>query len=141
MLHGFCKTLYIGVVTSELVLHSTGSKFWRSTKIIRAISEQDYHRLELACGGSSQPGTSGRKPSPLIHVVSDIDSEDATSFRPLLRRKKLPLPQEDSQSDSDSYTLPAAFKHRAVSFPPEISKALEEIKESVANYHQDVLSK
>ena len=52
-----------------------------------------------------------------------------------------PLPQEDSQSDSDSYTLPAAFKHREVSFPPEISKALEEIKESVANYQQDVLSK
>ena len=40
MLQGFGKTLCIGIVTSELVLHSTGSKFWRSTKIIRALSSR-----------------------------------------------------------------------------------------------------
>ena len=88
------------MVKIRLLICSAGPKFWRSSKVIRAISDQDFQRLELARSG--QPGTSGvytRKPSPLIHVVSDTDSEDG--FRPLAHRKKQPA--QDSQSDSDSY--------------------------------------
>ena len=65
------------VVKIRLLISSAGPKFWRSSKVIRAISNQDFQRLEIARSG--QPGISGvytRKPSPLIHVVSDTDSED-----------------------------------------------------------------
>ena len=104
--------------------------------MIRAISDQDFQRLEFARSG--QPGISGvytRKPSPLIYVVSDTDSEDG--FRPLARRQKRPA--QDSQSDSDSY-LPAFNKRCAVG-PSEVHKILEEIKDSIAHYHEDVLNK
>ena len=104
--------------------------------MIRAISDQDFQRLEFARSG--QPGISGvytRKPSPLIHVVSDTDSEDG--FWPLARRKKRPA--QDSQSDSDSY--PPAFNKRRAVGPSEVHKILEEIKDSIAHYHEDVLNK
>ena len=61
-------------------------KFWKTGKIVKAISESDYQKLQRSRGRSTdQPGPS----RPLPVIVSDSDSD-----RPfvLLVRKKRDFP-------------------------------------------------
>ena len=79
-----------------------GMKFWKTGKIVKAISESDYQKLQRSRGRSTdQPGPSRSLPV----IVSDSDSDGP--LVPLVRKKRkifhVPTPPG---SDSDSSQSP-----------------------------------
>ena len=100
-------------------MYCTGSQFWRTTKIIRAITESDYFRL--IGKRKDQPG-----PSKLVHV-SDSDSD---KVKPLIRHKK----RRYNSSDSDS-SLPDVKVSSVCG-----SSVLSEMKVTREMYHREVVT-
>lgn len=81
-----------------LFCNNTGSKFWHTTKVIHAISESDFTKLEMHRNGL--PGPSGtRSPvtsasgtcSPIIHVVTDSDVSVSNLLRYQSRRGRITM--------------------------------------------------
>ena len=74
-----------------------GHKFWKTSKIVKAIAESDFNKLQKIRIGLPGPSTL-HTGSPIL--LSDSDSEP---LRPLIRRKKrFHVPQAPQISDSDS---------------------------------------
>ena len=71
-------------------LMHAGMKFWKTGKIVKAIPEADYQRLQRSRGRNDPgptPGPSNAGVSkPAMYVVSDSDSDGL--IIPLLRKKK-----------------------------------------------------
>ena len=66
-----------------------GSKFWKTGKIIKAINEEDYQKLESKRNGHKQQTSSKiTRPLNLTVEISSSDSDDSTSLRPLARFRK-----------------------------------------------------
>ena len=114
-------------------MYAIGSKFWRGSKIVRAITEVDFLKRErLRGGGDAGIGSSGiqtslygTRSSPLT-VVSDSDSDSL--FVPLMRRRKRPhVPPAPELSDSDS-SQPRTKLHCP---DLKVAKMFMEIKEDV----------
>ena len=87
-----------------------GSRFWQTTKIIRALSEANYNKLLRQ---RDQPGpsyiamsTSAAKP---LTVPSDSDS-DSEELRPLVRKRKRPLAAYDSSTESHLSLAPTKVR-------------------------------
>ena len=95
-------------------LHA-GSKFWHTSKIIQAISEVDYNKLERHKNGEPGPSTS------VVNLVSESSSEDfhklfTVNKKKLKRKRKVSPPPDTSQTDSDLSTTaptPPPSKFRA----------------------------
>ena len=70
-----------------LLLYSiVGMKFWKTGKIVKAISESDYQKLQRSRGISTdQPGPSRSLPV----IVSDSDSDRL--LVPLVRKKRFSM--------------------------------------------------
>ena len=64
-----CKNLFIG------------AKFWKSSKIIKALTEEDYKGLESRRKG-------GPSKQPLSSICIDSSSSDSDGIRPLKRQKR-----------------------------------------------------
>ena len=103
-------------------MYYTGSQFWKTTKIIRALTEFDYSRL--IGRRSDQPG-----PSKVVHV-SDSDSDE---LKPLMRHKK----RRYDSSDSDS-SLPD-IRVSSVG-GSSTTQLLSEIKVNLEKYHREVVN-
>ena len=106
-------------------MYSVGARFWKTNKIIRALPESDYIKLErIRSEGASRLS---KRYSPLIHVVSDSDSEgDALrSAIKASRRKHRYVPTPPSFSDSD---VEPKSKYRAT---VDVRKLLLEIKDRI----------
>lgn len=68
-----------------IALFRLGGKFWRTSKIIRAVSARDYEQIELQ---RNPP----RSPPPKLVTLSDSDSDfELPSIIPFKRRKPLSL--------------------------------------------------
>ena len=110
----------------------TGSKFWRGSKIIRAITEAEFVKRERLRGGDTGVGSSGvqaslhgSRNSPLT-LISDSDSD--SPLVPLIRRRKRPhVPPPPELSDSDS-SQPRSKKNCP---DLKVAKMFMEIKEDV----------
>ena len=110
-------------------MYATGSKFWRGTKIIRAITEAEFVKRERLRGGDAGVGVTGVQQS--LHnspptVISDSDSD--SPLVPLVRRRKRPfVPPPPEISDSDS-----SQSRSKMSCPDmKVAKMFMEIKEDV----------
>ena len=122
----FKLTSYVALIT--------GSRFWRTTKIIRALSEANYNRLQRQL--RDRPGPSHMAGSSLkpFTVPSDSDSEE---LKPLARKRKRPFPTYDSSTESDS-SLPHT-KVCSTDMPTPTMKILSEIKCLLGDYHTEVV--
>ena len=109
---------------------ATGSKFWRGSKIVRAITEAEFLKRERLRGGDTGVGSSGleaslhgARNSPLT-IISDSDSD--SPLVPLVRRRKRPyVPPAPDISDSDS-----SQPHAKVNCPNlKVAKMFMEIKD------------
>ena len=106
-----------------------GSKFWHTSKIIRAISEADYDKLERHRNGKAGG-------SSIVNLISDSSSEEYYSFGvpPKRKRKKMifvPPPRDGSPSDSDnsqSTPSPPLSKYRAT---VDVEKVLMDVKQKL----------
>ena len=100
-----------------------GSRFWRTTKIIRAVSEADYNRFQKR---RDPPGQSS------YITISGSDSEE---LKPLIRkRKRTAATLDSSSSDSDS-SLPRT----KVVATSATMKILSDIKSLIGDYHTEVV--
>ena len=101
-----------------------GPKFWKTAKIVKAIAESDYNKLQRIRIG--QPGPSSvRSGSPIL--LTDSDSEP---LRPLIRKKKrFHIPPPPQISDSDSPGPPPTKMPRRSSDKGILNKILESIDE------------
>ena len=122
-------------------MYDIGSKFWRGSKIVRAITEVDFLKRErLRGGGDAGIGSSGistllhgTRSSPLT-VVSDSDSD--SPFVPLVRCRKRPhVPPAPELSDSDS-SQPGTKVHCP---DLKVAKMFMEIKDVPLNKYSKVL--
>ena len=86
-----------------------GMKFWKTGKIVKAISEADYQRLQRSRGRNDPgptPGPSNAGASkPAMYVVSDSDSNGPIIPLLMKRRKIFHVPSPPG-SDSDFSTGP-----------------------------------
>ena len=64
----------------------TGAKFWKSPKIIKAVKEEEYRKLELKRNGSAHQASTSSSSKHTITVESS--SSDSDGGLPLLRRKR-----------------------------------------------------
>ena len=100
-------------------------KFWRSSKIIKAVSESDYSNLHRIRGGRSF-GDPGPSRAPTI-LLSDSDSDGPV--RPLVRKRKFKYIDE---SDSDSG--PSKVKvQKTVSLLEDIQGGVKKINEVLSD--------
>ena len=113
---------------------SAGSKFWHTSKIIRAISETEYLKLQRLRHPSDQ-ASSGNRGSPVIQVLaSDSDSDDVRTARQRKRpRTAVPCPPELSDSDSASQLLSAKYQ---ATF--DVRSLLLDIKDNVFKFRKDM---
>lgn len=84
-----------------------GSKFWHTSKKIRAISKVDYEKLEKTRNGG--PGSS-------INLVSESSSDElfeAAKNRKPKGKHYVPLPPDASDTDSTIGTPPPRAKFSA----------------------------
>ena len=118
----------VTITVMALLTLNSGSRFWRTTKIIRAVSEADYNRLNRQ--PKDQPG-----PSHKIYTLpSDSDSDD---LQCLGRKRKRPLARYEFSTDSDS-SLPHVKVSAPLSDSPTV-KMLSEIKSLLSNYHSEIV--
>ena len=68
-----------------LLLVTIGMKFWKTGKLVKAISESDFHRLQRSKGRGKDGGPSKLNRSPVTITDSDSDVYQAEF---LLQRKK-----------------------------------------------------
>lgn len=105
-------------------------KFWKTGKIVKAISESDYQKLQRSRGrGADQPGPS--RSLPLI--VSDSDSE--RPLFPLVRKKRkifhVPTPPG---LDSDSSQCPPNCAHTSIETTfKEVVSMIQDMKKQLDN--------
>lgn len=109
-------------MTINCTLLCTGSQFWRTTKVIRALTESDYSRL--IGKRSDQPG-----PSKLV-TVSDSDSDEV---KPLIRHKKRRYDSSDSDSSLPDVKLSSVGDSSTM-------KLLSEIKVTLETYHREMVN-
>ena len=107
-----------------------GMKFWKTGKIVKAISEKDYQKLQKSRGRSTdQPAPSRSLPV----IVSDSDSDGA--LVPLVRKKRkifhVPTPP-GSDSDS-SQSLPNSAQTSIERMCKEISSMIQDMKKQLDN--------
>lgn len=106
-------------------------KFWKSSKIIRAISETEYLKRERMRSGEGPSGISRNSP---VTVVSDSDS-DSGLVRPLVsgrRRSYVPAPPELSDSDSNPPHPKSYCPHS------KITKMFSELKDQIKSIDDKV---
>ena len=111
-------------------LCNSGSRFWRTTKIIRAVSEADHNRLNRQ--PKDQPGPSHK----IFTIPSDSDSDDLLCSG---RKRKRPLAPFECNNSTDS---DSSLPHIKIRAPPSDSptvKMLSEIKSLLSSYHQEVV--
>ena len=86
-------------------LLTAGSKFWHTSKIIRAISEAESEKLERHRNGKAGG-------SSILNLISDSSSEEYFPYGVPSKRKRkrylVPPPPDASPSDSDN-TLTTTF--------------------------------
>ena len=114
----------------------TGPKFWHTSKIIRAITETNYFKLEhLRNPCHSEPSTSGNRASPLV-VPSDSDSDEIRPRKSLSLRRKRPQYIAPELSDSDTPSqLPSSNKYVATT---DVHSLLVDIKENVTKFRVEM---
>ena len=83
-----------------IALSLLGGKFWRTSKIIRAVSARDYEQIELQ---RNPP----RSPPPKLVTLSDSDSDFEPSLIPVKRRKPLSLGRTSCGPSTASSTEPS----------------------------------
>ena len=100
-----------------------GSKFWKSSKIIRAVTEADFLKREKR--RNENAGASGvSRTSPL--TLSDSDSDNVFDLTSRGRKRPyVPPPPDLSDSDS-SVPRSKSFCHEA-----KIRKLFVELKEDI----------
>ena len=133
-----CYSLELYVIKPTIAvifIMIAGSRFWRTTKIIRALSEANYNKLlrQRDQPGPSYIATSTSAAKPLT-IPSDSDSEE---LRPLVRKRKRPLAAYDSSTESDSSLPPT--KVRCSTSHTATLKILSEIKSILGDYHSEVV--
>ena len=125
-------SLAVAHIIREIILCTVGSKFWRGSKIIRAITEAEFIKRERLRGNDAGAGSSGTQAIPPgtrnspLTLISDSDSD--SPLVPLVRNRKRPyVPPAPELSDSDS-SQPQSKK----SYPGvKIANMFMEIKEDV----------
>ena len=109
-------------------------KFWKTGKIVKAISETDYQKFQRS-RGRNDPGPSNAGPSnarPPTVVVSDSDSDG--SIIPLVRKRKKMF-HIPSPPGSDSDFSPTARDHALT------STSMERMLKDVVSMVQDARDK
>ena len=111
-----------------LLLYSiVGMKFWKTGKIVKAISESDYQKLQRSRGISTGPSRS------LPVTVSDSDSDGL--LVPLVRKKRkifhVPTPP-GSDSDS-SQSLPNRAHTSIETMFKEVTSMIQDMKKQFDN--------
>ena len=83
-----------------------GMKFWKTGKLVKAISESDFHRLQRSKGRGKDAGPSKLNRSPV--TITDSDS-DVPSGIPIAKKKRkiYHIPHPPELSDSDSSPAPS----------------------------------
>ena len=127
----FNSTLVVLAVLSVTSL-SIGMKFWKTGKIVKALSESDYHKLQRSRG--NQPGPSRSLPV----IVSESDSD-----RPLVRKKRkisyVPTPP-GLESDS-SQSPPTCARTSTVKMFREITSLIQDVKKQLHSVQRTKVAK
>ena len=130
-----------------MCLH-VGSKFWHTNKIIRAISEVDYKKLEMLRNGEARPSEPGPsrsgEPGPstsVVHVnlVSDSSSEDLHQLfgkGKKKRKRKYFVPPPPNATDSEEFSTTSS-----ISPPPSKFRATVDVKNLLLEIKDDLKSK
>ena len=110
-----------------------GTKF-RYTSTCRAISDTDYLRLEHSCAQESAGPSGTYTHSPIIHALSDSDSDEtSTTLRSLTecRNKRVTYMSSNSDSDSDTLLAPRSPEKHSSSLDSVVSTKATEIAQSI----------
>ena len=108
-----------------------GIKFWKGSKIIRAISETEYLKRERMRNGEGPSGIPRNSP---VTVVSDSDSDSGLvhPFVSSRKRSYVPTPPELSDSDSNPPRPKSYGPH------PKIAKMFSELKDQIQSINDKV---
>lgn len=105
-------------------------KFWKTGKIVKAVSESDYQKLQRSRGRSTdQPGPGRSIPV----IVSDSDSDGPLVPLVWKKRKIFHVPTPPG-SDSDSSQCPPNGAHTSIeTMFKEVASMIQDVKKQLDN--------